>query len=331
MINKKPLISVIIPVYNVEKYVKKCAMSLSTQTYNNCEFIFINDGTKDKSVEIIKSINDSRIRIINQKNKGVSAARNKGLDEAKGDYIIFVDADDYVASDYVEYLYNLIKNNNADFAYSIKLFQSKREKQIEEDHIKVVGGNESAGILLSPDVVVGSYNKIYKKSIIESNNLKFRTDLFYGEGLNFIIRTSMSCKKVAIGERKILYYRKNNMSSATTKYNNDKYHNGLKSLEIIKKLVDLNDKYVNSMYAIHMATFYLGAITQMIENKKTKEYKSDYNKWRKKLKKELPYILKNIYISKYRKCMIFVGTYFPHIIAIMDKKRRKRIIENSVD
>ena len=91
MTNNSPLISVIIPVYNVEKYIKKCALSLINQTYKNCEFLFVNDGTKDNSAEIIKNIKDSRIKIINQENKGVSAARNTGIDMAKGKYIIFVD------------------------------------------------------------------------------------------------------------------------------------------------------------------------------------------------------------------------------------------------
>ena len=331
MENANPLISIIIPVYNVEKYIEKCALSLINQTYKNCEFIFVNDGTQDNSVGVLKTINDNRIKIINQQNQGVSSARNKGIESAKGEYIIFVDADDYVADDYVEYLYELITTNNADFAYSTKLFQSKNDKQIENDFIRVVDGAMSAAILLSPDVVVGSYNKIYKKDIINNNNLTFKTDLFYGEGLNFIIRMSLSSNRVAIGEKRILYYRKNNLSSVTTKYNIDKYHNGLKSLDIISNLIDLKDNFTNSMYTLHLTNYYLNAVTQMIEYKKVKEYKNYYKAWRKNIKNNLLYILKNKYVSKYRKCMIFAGAFFPHIIALLDIKRRKRIIENSID
>jgi len=85
------------------------------------------------------------------------------------------------------------------------------------------------------------------------------------------------------------------------------------------------------MYKIHITTFYLGAITQMIENKKVKEHFNDYKTWRKNIKSNLGYILTNKYITLYRKCMIFVGAYFPHLIAFMDKKRRKKIIRNSID
>ena len=328
--HKSPLISIIIPVYNVEKYVERCAKSLINQTYSNCEFIFVNDGSKDNSSAIIKEIDDKRIKIINQLNQGVSAARNTGIKAAKGKYIIFVDADDYVSSDYVEYLYNLISSENADFAYSTNIFQSKKDKQIENDIIQIVDGNKSAGILLSPDVVVGSCNKIYKKDLIDDNNLFFRTDLFYGEGLNYIIRMSLFSNKVVVGKRRVLYYRKNNFSSATTMFNIEKYKNGLKSLGIIKNIIPYSNDFVKSMFIIHISTFYLGAIIQIINQKKEKEYKNDYTLWKKELRNNLIYLLKNKNISFYRKNMILLGTFFPHILAIIDRYRRKNIMKNSV-
>ena len=107
-------VSVIIPVYNCEKYIEECIESLINQTLQECEFIFVNDGSKDKSEEIIKKYadKDERITLINQKNSGVSVARNIGIKKAVGEYIGFVDADDYVESDYYEKLYNTAKNNN---------------------------------------------------------------------------------------------------------------------------------------------------------------------------------------------------------------------------
>ena len=101
-------VSVIIPVYNCEKYIEECIESLINQTLQECEFIFVNDGSKDKSEEIIKKYadKDERITLINQKNSGVSVARNVGIKKAVGEYIGFVDADDYVDSNYYEKLYN---------------------------------------------------------------------------------------------------------------------------------------------------------------------------------------------------------------------------------
>ncbi len=326
----KDLVSIIIPVYNVEKYIEKCVISLLNQTYNNCEFIFINDGTKDDSVNIIKKFKDDRIILIEQSNQGVSSARNAGLKKSKGKYIMFLDADDYVANDYVEYLYDLISKNDADFAYTTNLYQSKNDIQIDKDYIEIIDGKKSSGLLLSPDVVVGCYNKIYKKSIIDNNKLQFRTDLFYGEGLNFIIRMSLVSNKVAVGKRRVLYYRKNNISSATTKYNNEKYINGLKSLEIIKEMIDFDDDYVKSMFIIHISTFYLGAITKTIEYKKVKMYKESYNFWKKQLKANIPFVLKNKYISNYRKIMILSGYLLPNTMSKLNKNRSKKIIEKSV-
>lgn len=109
-----PLITVIIPVYNVEKYLKRCIESVLKQTYTNLEIIIINDGSTDKSKNICDNYEllDIRVKVIHQRNAGVSYSRNKGLDIAKGDYIMFVDGDDYIKKDMIENLYIEINNNN---------------------------------------------------------------------------------------------------------------------------------------------------------------------------------------------------------------------------
>ena len=101
------MISVIINVYNGERYIKKCLDSILNQTYKNLEILIVNDGSTDDTLKICKSYKDSRIRIINTKNKGLSLSRNVGLDNAKGEYLYFIDCDDYIEKDTLEYLYNL--------------------------------------------------------------------------------------------------------------------------------------------------------------------------------------------------------------------------------
>ena len=112
----KDLISIIVPVYNAEKYLAKCLESLISQTYKNIEIILIDDGSKDESEKICQTYcaKDARIIVKKQKNAGASSARNRGVDLAKGKYILFVDADDYVSDDYIEYLYRLIKSHHTD-------------------------------------------------------------------------------------------------------------------------------------------------------------------------------------------------------------------------
>ena len=103
------LISIIVPVYNVEKYVSRCIESLISQTYSNIQIIVVNDGTKDHSREIVKQYqkNDSRIELYDKVNGGLSDARNYALNYVRGEYICFVDSDDYVSSDYVKKLFSL--------------------------------------------------------------------------------------------------------------------------------------------------------------------------------------------------------------------------------
>ena len=331
--NDSYLVSIIVPVYNVEKYIAQCIESLLNQTYKNCEFIFVNDGTKDNSVSIIKKYIrvDNRIKLVNQKNKGVSAARNNGLKKAQGDFIIFVDSDDYLANDYVEYMLNLVEKNKSDFAFSTKSYKEYNELQTSTIIEKNISSDEAVATLLSPDVTVGCWNKIYRKSFIDKNNIKFLTNLYYGEGLQFIIDCSISAKNVAISNKKVYYYRKNNVNSATTKYSNEKFHNGEKSLDLIKSKINIKNDKIKSMYLLHLSTFYLGAIVKIIENDKLIENQDDYKNWMKKIKINLKYILVSRYISFYRKCMIFVGAFFPHIIAKLDSSRSKRIIHNSVE
>ena len=113
MIGKdSPLISVIVPIYNVEEYLPRCLESISNQSYKHIEIILVDDGATDSSTKIIQKYvqKDERMRAIHKTNGGLSSARNRGIQEAKGEYLTFIDADDYVANDYVEYLFNLLKN-----------------------------------------------------------------------------------------------------------------------------------------------------------------------------------------------------------------------------
>lgn len=117
----EPVISIIIPIYNVEKYLKRCLDSVEKQIYTNLEIILINDGSTDSSLTIAKEYakRDGRIKIFSEKNCGLSAARNLGLKHATGKYITFIDSDDYVSKDYVLYLYKLLEKGNFSASMSI--------------------------------------------------------------------------------------------------------------------------------------------------------------------------------------------------------------------
>ena len=115
---EKPLISVVVPVYNVEKYLEQCVNSIINQTYDNLEIILVNDGSKDKSPYLCDELakKDSRISVIHKENGGPAETRNVGTEKASGEYIAFVDSDDWIHPKYIEILYNNLKENNAEIS-----------------------------------------------------------------------------------------------------------------------------------------------------------------------------------------------------------------------
>ena len=143
----KPLVSIIIPVYNVEKYLKKCLDSVVNQTYNNLEIILVDDGSTDKSPEICDEYaeKDSRIVVVHKRNNNDSSARNVGLDIFKGEFVAFVDSDDYAESDYIEYLYNLLKDNKADISCCnyIEIDEYGNYKKVKNYENQIINGNKN--------------------------------------------------------------------------------------------------------------------------------------------------------------------------------------------
>ncbi|EHZ61025.1 glycosyl transferase 2 family protein [Streptococcus pneumoniae GA47210] len=125
------LISIVVPVYNVEKYLKKSIESILNQTYQNIEILLVDDGSTDSSGKICESFSkvDPRIRVFHKENGGLSDARNFGIEQMKGQYVAFIDSDDYISKDYVWKLYSSIKNNDSEVSIcSFLLVDEKGEK-----------------------------------------------------------------------------------------------------------------------------------------------------------------------------------------------------------
>lgn len=156
-----PLVSIIIPVYNVEKYIEKCIDSIINQTYKNLEIILVDDGSPDGCPEICDkyALQDSRIKAIHKKNGGLSDARNAGLDIMKGEWVIFIDSDDFVSPYHVENLYYLVKKFNTNIAItSFECFYNENKKFIYK---KIT--NEKVLIHISKEAIENMfYNKFYK-------------------------------------------------------------------------------------------------------------------------------------------------------------------------
>lgn len=330
--NNKSLISIIVPCYNVERYVEQCIRSIIGQSYKNIEIITVDDGSPDNSPQILDKLanEDSRIKVIHKQNAGVSAARNSGLDVATGDYIVFVDGDDYLAPDYVDYMLSLAVRDNADLVLSKNWFTRDSQPQVDTDYIETITPAAATALLISLRLIVGSHNKMYRKKFLDDNGLRFSTTLFYGEGLNFIIKAAQLANCVTTGERMVYYYRRNNESSATTKFNIQKYYNGEKSLNRIEDELIIKDDDIMLMMGLHKSVFCLGALSQTYAHHLQHQYKSDCEHWRSVIKKYIPSLLKSSKVSVYRKAMLVGGVMLPNVISKLDMWRRRRIAQNSV-
>lgn len=185
------MISIIVPVYNAQKYIKRCVESIVNQSYQKWELILIDDGSKDDSSLICDELKqaDSRIHVVHSVNQGASAARNRGLDEAAGDYITFVDADDWVEPNHLEVLVNQIDSDVdlcinsfiADLYYGSRPYQYKEVKT--QDNIESI--NAFFTILLQHSQFL--WNKLFKSNIINDNHIRFNTSISLGEDNIFIL------------------------------------------------------------------------------------------------------------------------------------------------
>ena len=215
----KDLISVVVPCYNAEKYLDETIESLKCQTYKNFEVILIDDGSKDSTLEMIKRSCDQNknFRYYSQENQGVSAARNKGIELAKGKYINFFDSDDTAAPTFLEDMFNNIIDYDSD--YSVCRYKmvkedysfEKTKKLKKKGKIKIFeAGEESITQLYSSALFTyGPCNKLYKYDILkkmEGYPNCFSKDISYGEDLDFNFRYLLNANKKSVFEDKVLYY-----------------------------------------------------------------------------------------------------------------------------
>lgn len=333
ILNGTELVSIIVPAYNVEKYIGRCVSSIQKQTYQKIEIIAVDDGSTDNTGNLLDDIQkgDGRVCVIHQNNAGVSTARNAGIDASSGEYLIFVDGDDYLAEDFVEYMLSIARKTGAEFCMSVCSYTKENEKQSQRECIKVLSSEDATALLLSLKVTVGCWNKLFHRNFLVRNKLRFSSDLFYGEGLYFITTAAQLAACVGVGNRKVYYYRRNNISSATSRFNVQNLYNGENSIRRIAKELRFNSKKIDTMLTLHYSVFCLGAAVKLKANHLAKEYRQDYLRWMKYVKQHIWMLLFSDEVSLYRKLMLTCGCISPGVIAKMDVIRRKRISENSFD
>lgn len=282
-----PKISVIVPVYNVEKYLIRCLDSILNQTFKDIELILVNDGSKDHSLLICQeyATTDNRITVIDQKNQGSSVARNKGLEIAKGDYIIHIDSDDWLELNMLELLYNKAVESDADIvACNIcqddgngnvhsNLYSYSIEK---EEHLHLISG-----------INVAVWNKLVRHSLYTDNDIKFISGITMCEDLVVTTRLRYHSKKTVIIPEILYHYFDAPRESICNTYKGKYPHSKL-------QVVDFLDKYLHKEFPhkqsidLTIHNLRIVVIWDILENSNIGGCKE----WRKQLGNSSQYIMK---------------------------------------
>lgn len=226
-------LSIIVPVFNKEKYIDNCIQSILSQTFKDFELILVNDGSTDSSgfkCDCYKNM-DNRIIVFHQENQGVSSARNKGISIATGDYIGFVDADDTIDVNMYETLIDNATSNNADIAICRLNTSEKPTIHLNRKNVEVFNRNEGLSAFFKGELDYGAYNKIYKKTIVK--NLQFEGRMF--EDVFYTFRALLLSNKAVLNQNKMYNYFIRDNSVSISKFS-------LKYLDLVyvtKKIVNI--------------------------------------------------------------------------------------------
>lgn len=269
------LVSIIVPVYNVEKFIEKCVRSLMGQLHKNVEIILVDDGSPDRSPEIIDKIAalDRRVHVIHQKNKGVSAARNAGLQYASGKYVMFVDGDDWVDPDYVSYFLTLVKETGSMIGMNKNNYSARKIKTNEKRYS--VKAETAIEWIYSDEIFVAVWNKIYSREFLADNSICFDSTIWYGEGMLFNIQCLQYVDTVAIGEKSV-YHQTYNPDSAMRKFNLRSNLCGIKSLDIQKSIWKKNTPAIEKAWEYHKYRFNRSIASGLLESDIVAEYPDLY-------------------------------------------------------
>lgn len=312
------LISVIIPAYNAEKTIERCLNSVINQTYNNLEIIVVNDGSTDNTETVVKSLAsvDGRVRLITIENGGVSHARNTGIDSAKGEYITFVDSDDYIDDSMYESLLNLIKK------YNVKIAHSSYKNVDENKNVISIVGNTNRIVIQNHDEAIecliggklfagGLWNKLYSSELFDGCRLDESIRINEDVLLNFILFDKI--EKSAYTDNAYYNYVANLSSSTHTSNAYFKYNQSLYVSKIIleKSQGKSYEQLAKRRVADNVLGLYKGCVFSRLK-RNSFEYRNVLDK--------VNHYKKMGYYPFFKKRMQYaLCRYFPHIfLAIYD-------------
>ena len=318
-------VSVIVPIYNVEKYIGKCVDSIRNQDYPNIEIILVDDGSPDKSPQIIDEMasNDDRIKVIHEKNGGVSSARNRGIAAATGEYIMFVDGDDWVDDDYVSYFVDLIEKHGCDIGMDKNNYMV--EKTMSADKSYRVSAEKAIEWIYLGTLFVAVWNKIYKTSLLRESGVLFNEEIWYGEGMLFNIECLQCVEEVAIGE-KAVYHQTYNPDSAMRSFNLESNFCGIRSMELQKDVWKKKSRAIKRAWTYHRYCFNRTIIGGLVDSEIVDENREVYDECVRNLRKG---ILIPLSVERNPRKIMGWLMYFanPMLMANRGKRKKKQTLD----
>ena len=240
------LVSIIVPVYNIEKRIKKCLETISNQSYSNIEIIVIDDGSTDGSGAIIDELSqsDNRMIIVHQANGGLSKARNKGIDISSGSLLMFVDGDDYLPTNSVELLINRMKYDKSEIIIGTYFLDATEVQKVNIRHNGVYSSNESINIGLRGEVSAAAWAKLYKKDLF-GNEIRYPVGRRYEDTIVFF-KLLAKAKRISIYNDSVYFYVQDK-NSITHNYKKSDIDDILLNADELKKNLGGNIAVENSM------------------------------------------------------------------------------------
>lgn len=264
----EPLVSIIVPCYNVEKYVEECVNSVISQDYTNWECLLINDGSKDHTLDLIKNFEtkDNRIRIFTQENLGLSATRNKGIDYANGEFLFFLDSDDVLNNQAITTLVSSFQNNDIITGVIVtSAFSNEKKERISEllqpKEGTIVFVNNNFEVLIrtmETGLTPVAQNRLYRKDFIDKNKIRFKSGILHEDELWFF-ETMLLARNVKFIDHETYFYRTDNLDSITKNVGDRNLESYLQIMEsIFEKYSQHSDfKVVANWYLVYIKKIFL--------------------------------------------------------------------------
>lgn len=308
-------ISILVPIYNVEKYLDKCLNSISIQTFKDFEVICINDGSTDSSLEIIKKYvnSDKRFKVINKENTGYGHSMNLGLDNCQGKFVAIVESDDYIEQNMLEILYNISTQNDLDIARcNYKEISNETKLKVDLSWIpekKVLKPLNNYVIFYQAPAI---WVNLYRKAFLVENNIRFlETPGASFQDTSFIFKVYALCKRFMFINEYLLNYRVDNNTSSI--HNKNKILCVCEEYREILRFAKTNDEIYESL-KYHIPKLRLGCYAWNFSRLEKKDKKTFLKEWQKDLKSDFhEHRISRQYLSSKDLINLLIIRYFPFI------------------